>query len=202
MKGNDNKQKNEGLVLYCCVAAIAGAALYVTRGKLEHFGDFLWIPLAFMLASLVVCSIAYAAAVEFSKKVGEIENALPRRALSVLLVIGFFFGQYYVLRIAIGDNSANVYSQEQLDEARQEAFEQGAAKAVSYVQDYISFEYCRDDWRRLSLGDEEIECEDADDLYSLFDYEAENTNLMYNALEELMKLKGAEIAQWNIELDK
>ena len=89
-----------------------------------------------------------------------------------------------------------------MDEARQKAFEQGAAKAVSYVQDYISFEYCRDDWRRLSLGDEEIECEDAGDLYSLFDYEAENTNLMYNALEELMKLKGTEIAQGNIELDK
>ena len=129
------------------------------------------------------------------------KNAAPLGAMFISLWVVLTIA-ICVLSVAIGGISANVYSQEQLDEARQEAFEQGAAKAVSYVQDYISFEYCRDDWRRLSLGDEEIECEDADDLYSLFEYEAENTNSMYNALEELMKLKGAEIAQWNIELDK
>lgn len=129
------------------------------------------------------------------------KNAAPLGAMFISLWVVLTIA-ICVLSVAIGGISANVYSQEQLDEARQEAFEQGAAKAVSYVQDYISFEYCRDDWRELSLEDEVMECENAEDLYWLFDRVDENTSLMYNALEELMKLKGAEIAQWNIELDK
>lgn len=129
------------------------------------------------------------------------KNAAPLKAMFINLWLVLAI-TICVLRVAIGDISANVYSLEQLDEARQEAFKQGASKAVSYVQDYISTEYCRDDWRELSLEDEVMECENADDLYWLFDRVDENTSLMYNALEEFMKFNGAEMVQWDIELDK
>lgn len=197
-----DEKDQAGLAQFSLCAAVAGALFYTARGKFEYLDDFLVLPFAFLIASFIICVFAYLLAETLSRKIAVIEKIFLRKLLSVLLVIGFFFGQYLALRIVVGDNSAEVYSQEQLDDAKQEAFKQGAAKAVSYVQDYISFEYCRDDWRELSLEDEVMECENADDLYWLFDRVDENTSLMYNALEELMKLKGAEIAQWNIELDK
>lgn len=197
-----NEKEQEGLVQFSLCAAIAGALFYIARGKFECLGDFFAFPFACMIASGIFYAVAYSLAETWSGKIAAIENDFPRKLLSVLLVIGFFFGQYLALRLIVGDNSATVYSQEQLEEVRQDAFKQGASKAVSYIQDYISHEYCQDDWAKLNLEEEVMECENADDLYWLFEYADENTYSMYSALEDLMKFNGSEIAHWYIELDK
>ncbi len=105
---------------------------------------------------------------------------------------------FCLFQIAVVFAATTIAANKASQQDAQVAFEQGAEKAVGYLQDNVSSKY---DWEEITFESYLDSIEDADELYEFIGRVDDNTRSMYKALEDVMSYDGVDIAQ-HIELDR
>lgn len=193
--------------VYCGLAVVIGLILYIN--EINSFLGFVFSGVAYFFLLLVFFEIGAV----FSDVLGEYSTssilAYYLKLIAIITVIVVV--TFAILSATLGSTTKiqerrEKEQQELIAAEREEAFAQGADKAVKYIQENIEDNYSTGEWYYLNVDEFVREYREdgghiTDDNVELLYFISDYYNNMYFALQDVMDYDGAELVDWQIELD-
>lgn len=193
--------------IYCGLAVIIGMLLYIY--EVNSFLDFVLSGVAYFFVILVFFEIGavFSDALERNRASSTLVYYLKLVAMITVIVVVTFaiISATFGSTTKIQERRAEE-QQELIAAEREEAFAQGADKAVKCIQENIEGNYSTGEWYYLNVDEFVREYREdggriSDDNVELLYFISDYYNNMYFALQDVMDYDGAELVDWQIELD-
>lgn len=194
--------------IYCGLAVIIGLLLYIN--EVNSFLDFVLSGVAYFFVILVFFEIGvvFSDALERNRASSTLVYYLKLVAMITVIVVVTFaiISATFGSTTKIQERRAEE-QQELIAAEREEAFAQGAEKAVDYIQEYIIEDsYDTESWFGGDAEWFDEICEEEGIYFSerekaflaSFGY---SHNSLYSAMCDVMSVNGASMVGWQIELD-
>lgn len=207
MEEKKREQQFSNESIYCGLAVIIGMLLYIN--EVNSFLGFILSGVAYFFVVLVLFTIG----AEVSTILGDnrVSSTVVYYLELVALIIVIVTVTFAIISAAFGSTTKTQErraeeQQELIAAEREEAFAQGADKAVKCIQENIKDNYSTGEWYYLNVDEfvrdyredgGRISDDNVELLYFISDY----YNNMYFALQDVMDYDGAELVDWQIELD-
>lgn len=193
--------------IYCGLAVIIGMLLYIN--EVNSFLGFILSGVAYFFVVLVLFKIG----ASFTDILGD--NRASSTVVYYLKLVALIFVivtvTFAIISAAFGSTTKTQKrraeeQQELIAAEREEAFTQGADKAVKCIQENIEANYSTGEWYYLNVDEFVREYREdggriSDDNVELLYFISDYYNNMYFALQDVMDYDGAELVDWQIELD-